>query len=120
MGRGLSDVDRIVGEGVALARVRRGLSQAELADELGMTAEAVADLERGVARPTAAQLMEIGAALGVDTAFFFALGGALATPASDAPTAEEGLRLMRAFHRIASHATREKVIAHVEALADRA
>ena len=118
MARGLENIDRIVARGVGLARRSRGVSQAELSRAIGIKAEEVADLESGVAHPTPAQLTEIAKFLGVGVAFFFTHDQSEASTRDDAPTADEGLRLLRAFHRIPNSAMRQKIIAYAETFAD--
>lgn len=64
-------VDAHVGERIKFCRRRAGLSQAELADRIGLTFQQVQKYERGANRVSASKLFEISQALGVRVAYFF-------------------------------------------------
>lgn len=59
------DVRRIVGRNVRRLRLAAGLSQADLADRMGVDRAYVSGLELGRRNPTVVTLWHIGKALGV-------------------------------------------------------
>lgn len=60
-----------VGEALRLARLRRGWTQAQLADAAGLRVETIARIERGhVARPAAETLEKLSAALSVTVEYW--------------------------------------------------
>jgi transcriptional regulator with XRE-family HTH domain len=63
--------DRHVGRRVRERRVQRGLSLAELASALGVSAQQARKYEAGLNGIPAARLPELAALLGVTTAWFF-------------------------------------------------
>lgn len=64
-------VDLFVGERLKAARLRLGLSQAELGKAMNLSFQQVQKYERGVNRISASMLMRAGKALGVPVADFF-------------------------------------------------
>ncbi len=54
-----------VGERIRVARVTKGLSQQNMADELGLTVASYSNIERGVTDITITRLFEIARILGV-------------------------------------------------------
>ncbi len=57
-----------IGSGIRRARLKLGLTQAQVADQIGITGEYYARLERGHALPSVVVLREIALALNVDAA----------------------------------------------------
>lgn len=58
----------VVGTVVAQYRVRKGFSQAALADELCCDISYISQLERGLINPSLRRILEIAEALGMDAA----------------------------------------------------
>ena len=65
------DVRRMVGQNVRRLRIAAGLSQAELAERMGVDRAYVSGLELGQRNPTVVTLWHIGKALGVKLRLFF-------------------------------------------------
>jgi transcriptional regulator with XRE-family HTH domain len=65
------DVRRLVGRNVKRLRTAAGLSQAELAERMGVDRAYVSGLELGQRNPTVVTLWHIGKALGVKLRLFF-------------------------------------------------
>ena len=65
------DVRRMVGRNVRRLRIAAGLSQAQLAERMGVDRAYVSGLELGQRNPTAVTLWHIGKALGVKLRQFF-------------------------------------------------
>ena len=65
------DVRRMVGRNVQQLRVRAGLSQAGLAERMGVDRAYVSGLELGQRNPTVVTLWHISEALGVKLQSFF-------------------------------------------------
>lgn len=67
------DVRRIVGSNLRRLRKAAGLSQAELANRMGVDRAYVSGLELGQRNPTVVTLWHIGQALEIDVREFFSL-----------------------------------------------
>jgi transcriptional regulator with XRE-family HTH domain len=65
------DVRRMVGQNVRRLRIAAGLSQAELAERMGVDRAYVSGLELGQRNPTVVTLWHLGRALGVKPRLFF-------------------------------------------------
>ena len=65
------DVRRLVGRNVKRLRIAAGISQAELAERMGVDRAYVSGLESGQRNPTILTLWHIGEALGVKLRLFF-------------------------------------------------
>ncbi len=117
-------VDRVIGRRIRLRRRELGLSQTELARELGVTFQQVQKYENGSNRIAAVRLFGIARALCVSILTFF--------PEDDAAGAEPllrdrqrlshflesgGVRLCRALIRIPNPRTRRAIIALSEEIA---
>jgi len=64
-------VERELGERVAKLREAAGMTQANLAEEVGVATETISRLERGATIPSVARLDEVAEALGVEMADLF-------------------------------------------------
>ncbi|WP_242360063.1 helix-turn-helix domain-containing protein [Anaeromyxobacter sp. SG17] len=64
-------VEKRLGRRVADQRKRAGLTQAELAERIGVTTETVSRLERGAVVPSLARLEEVALALGAELSDLF-------------------------------------------------
>ncbi|MFZ0150948.1 MAG: helix-turn-helix transcriptional regulator [Xanthobacteraceae bacterium] len=65
------DVRRMVGRNVQRLRIKAGLSQAALAERMGVDRAYVSGLELGQRNPTVVTLWHIAEALGVKLSHFF-------------------------------------------------
>jgi transcriptional regulator with XRE-family HTH domain len=85
-----NEIDRLVGSRVRQRRMQLGMSQEQLAEQLGLTVPQVQKYEKGVNRIGASRLHKIAGLLGVPIgAFFEAHAGAQAS-APEAGGAEPG------------------------------
>ena len=69
--RGPDAVDKLVGRNIRVLRLAKGLSQTELADELGVTFQQVQKYEKGTNRVGSGRLLKISGILGVKITDFF-------------------------------------------------
>jgi transcriptional regulator with XRE-family HTH domain len=60
--------ERVVGNVVVRYRIRKGFSQAALADQLCCDISYISQLERGLINPSLRRILEIAEALGIDAA----------------------------------------------------
>ena len=101
-------VDVYVGHRMHLRRVMLGLSQEDLALQLGITFQQVQKYERGLNRISSSRLYDISNVLKVDVGYFFAgynddstqTDDNLRTDDSDSDYNEETLLLINAFSKI--------------------
>ena len=95
------DAELHVGARLVAARELRNLSQAALAERLGVTTEQVQDYEQGLAELTAGRLYKVARALELDVAFFYeGLGAVSGSPPS--MTDERYALVRQAVQRIAA------------------
>jgi transcriptional regulator with XRE-family HTH domain len=78
-----TDVDKAVGRAVRARRTVAGMSQKELADEIGVTYQQMHKYEIGLNRMSVSRLHSIAIALGVPVAAFFDELDKPAGPAND-------------------------------------
>jgi transcriptional regulator with XRE-family HTH domain len=64
----MNTLEGVVGAIVAQYRIRKGFSQAALADELCCDISYISQLERGLINPSLRRILEIAEALGMDAA----------------------------------------------------
>jgi transcriptional regulator with XRE-family HTH domain len=104
-------VDIAVGARVRTARVARGLSQAALAEQLGLTFQQVQKYERGANRISASKLVEIAQTLELAPAEF--LQGLDTRPAQDLAPSTIGLpgaaELLASYARLSPQTRRALV-----------
>jgi transcriptional regulator with XRE-family HTH domain len=127
--RGPDAVDKLVGRNIRVLRLAKGLSQTELADELGVTFQQVQKYEKGTNRIGASRLQQISHILQVPVAFFFegapnlhgSTEGMKEAPSpayvSDFLATSEGLSLTKAFMRIKEPKLRRRIVDLVEEIA---
>jgi transcriptional regulator with XRE-family HTH domain len=65
------DVRKLVGRNVKRLRIAAGISQAELAERMGVDRAYISGLELGQRNPTVVTLWHLGQALGVKLGAFF-------------------------------------------------
>jgi transcriptional regulator with XRE-family HTH domain len=121
-----------VGHLIRVERLARGLSQTELASEIGVTFQQLQKYESGANRVSVGRLTRIGRVLGLSTTYF--LGGdkrsapRAGLDAKNDPKLSEGIallgrtgamRLLKAFQKIPGHppGLRENIIRVVERIA---
>ena len=119
-----NEIDRLVGSRVRQRRMQRGMSQDELAEQLGVTVVQVQKYEKGVNRIGAGRLHKIAGLLGAPIGTFFevhmGVGGAEGGPAAPDPSVfadRETIALALAFHRITRPQLRRALIELARAVA---
>jgi transcriptional regulator with XRE-family HTH domain len=123
-------VDKHVGNRMRMRRLMLGMSQAKLADQLGLTFQQVQKYEKGSNRVGAGRLHQLSHILDVPVSFFFE--GAPKPPGlpsrnrRDAPSPDymtaflataNGLALVKAFMRIKRTAVRRSIVRLLESIA---
>jgi transcriptional regulator with XRE-family HTH domain len=112
-------IDVHVGSRLRMRRMMLGMSQEKLGEAFGLTFQQVQKYEKGVNRMGSSRLQQAAQILHVSVPFFFEeapgghpLGGN--TPSSDYidefASSEDGLRLIKAFTRIARPAVRHRIV----------
>jgi transcriptional regulator with XRE-family HTH domain len=123
----------MVGAKIRVLRVSRGLSQSDLADQIGVTFQQVQKYEKGTNRIGAGRLHQISRILQVPISFFFegsprepgARPGAqgetdgppLPTYVSDFLATSDGLALTKAFMQIKDANLRRRIVGLVQEIA---
>src|SRR2546421_10857632 len=74
-------IDKLVGRNIRIQRLAKGLSQTELANQLGVTFQQVQKYEKGVNRIGCGRLFQVASVLGADVTDFFE-GGPKGKPSS--------------------------------------
>ncbi len=113
-------LDAMVGAKIRAFRIQRGVSQAELAEQIGVTFQQVQKYERGINRVGASRLSRIATALGVSIGELFeSPGDKLADSTSPFRLlAEPGaLRLLKSYARTSDPCARRAVIELAESTA---
>ena len=115
-------LDAMVGAKVRMLRVNRGISQATLAERIGVTFQQVQKYERGANRVGASRLAQIASVLDVSVGEFFE-SSRPGPRGLDSPVhllAEPGaLRVLKAYARTPSPRVRSCIAKLVESIADR-
>ena len=119
--------DKEVGRRLRARRLECRLTQAELADKIGVTFQQVQKYELGRNRMGASRLERAAAALDVSISFFFdgAVAGASKMTGKNATasvfgfiqTSDGAVRMVKAFHKIRSRKSRQMLVGLCEALA---
>jgi transcriptional regulator with XRE-family HTH domain len=121
MSKSPQEVDRVVGRNIRIYRLAKGLSQTELADQLGLTFQQVQKYEKGTNRVGAGRLLEISKILDVSLLSMFE-GSRLVQSKGARPSPFDMLadplaqRLVRAFSEIAEPRMRNTLVAFVESV----
>jgi transcriptional regulator with XRE-family HTH domain len=134
---GPDEIDRRVGRRVMEMRKSLAMSQERLGDALGVSFQQVQKYEKGTNRVSASRLRQIAGALGVPVTAFYdvagpgeggLLGAGVSAPdilpgrggaGGDPGPAAQGLRLARAFARIADPLVRQRLVELAESVASR-
>jgi transcriptional regulator with XRE-family HTH domain len=114
-----SAADRHVGARIRERRVMLGMSQQQLAHEIGITYQQAHKYERGLNRISAGRLFEIAHVLSVPVSWFFdGLDDAQPVPSELTPRQRLCLELARNFAAIDNQRHQEALSAMARALAD--
>jgi transcriptional regulator with XRE-family HTH domain len=122
------EVDIHVGQRLRMRRTLLGLSQGELARQVGLTFQQIQKYERGANRIGASRLAEFAAVLDVSPGWFFEdmpQGGSAAARGARAIAraglgelgGREALELVRLYHRVKDRRVRERILALLRAVA---
>jgi transcriptional regulator with XRE-family HTH domain len=123
-GKRANNIDVAVGHRIRLFRLNAGLSQTELADQIGVTFQQVQKYEKGINRIGAGRLVRVAKALDVPISFF--VGTTDDDGLEDTHAILEfldtsySLRLLRAFSRIEDTGVQRSVLELVENIAPEA
>ena len=121
-----NSIDIHVGSRLRMRRMMLGMSQEKLGEAFGLTFQQVQKYEKGANRMGASRLQQAAQILGVSVPFFFegapgghVEGGDTLSPAyiDDFVSSEDGLRLIKAFMRIARPAVRYRIVNVVQEMA---
>ena len=133
-------VDQEVGRRMRMRRKLLELSQADLAEELGITHQQVQKYESGTTRLSASRLHQVACVLKVSVAWFFegiadekasaasveASAASLQRPTGASSTAEvlprtepDAIRLLRLYYSISDPAVRDDLLGFLENFAER-
>ena len=111
-------VDVHVGKKIREARIRQGMSQTALADQIGITFQQLQKYENAANRVSCSRLYEIGRVLGMPVqAFFTGAGSSTGVPDIEEPAGRETLNLVNDYSRL-SPALRKCVAKTAKSLAD--
>ena len=110
-------LDVMVGGKIRILRIDRGVSQADLAEQIGVTFQQVQKYEKGMNRVGASRLLRIASVLGVSMGELFESPGELADSISPFRLlAEPGaLRLLKSYARTSDPCVRRAIIELAEA-----
>src|ERR1700712_1371371 len=115
-------LDVLVGAKIRIFRIHRGVSQTDLAEQIGVTFQQVQKYEKGINRVGASRLSRIATVLDVSIGELFeSPGGTLADSTSPFRLlAEPGaLRLLKAYARTSDPCVRRAIIELAESTAHR-
>ena len=114
-------IDKLVGRNIRIQRLATGLSQTELAQQLGVTFQQVQKYEKGVNRIGCGRLFQIARILGLHVMDFFdgsdAGKPAVARNVRDLISEPQAFRLVEAFSVIEDRALRRSVVELVKKIA---
>ena len=128
MKKAANEVDRHVGTRLRMRRAIVGMSQEKLGAALDLTFQQVQKYEKGTNRISATRLRQISEILGVTIDYFYeglteggAPAGGFAESVGTRYEADimtgDGLKLLRAFHRVGDAKVRRRILDLVEAFA---
>jgi transcriptional regulator with XRE-family HTH domain len=107
-------IDKLVGRNIRIQRLAKGLSQTELANQLGVTFQQVQKYEKGVNRIGCGRLFQVASVLGADVTDFFE-GSPKGKPSSsrtvrDLIAEPQSFHLVQAFSTIGNRRLRSSVV----------
>src|SRR5258708_28658631 len=114
-------VDRLIGQNIRANRLARGLSQAELADQIGVTFQQVQKYEKGTNRVGGSRLVQVAKALNAPA--FALLEGAEVESLharSELPgliVNRHAIRMLRAISKIKRNSSVQALVTLAEAMA---
>ncbi|WP_026616058.1 helix-turn-helix domain-containing protein [Ensifer aridi] len=125
-----NSVDAHVGRRIRQRRLWQNMSQATLADAIGVTFQQVQKYEKGVNRVGAGRLQQISKALKVQPCYFFEdtpdknqSDGQSAANQTEIPpevvefaASEEGIELIKAFSRVGDNDVRRRIVMLLKSL----
>jgi transcriptional regulator with XRE-family HTH domain len=116
-------VDLQVGQTIRMLRLKREMSQEDLAVGCGVTFQQIQKYEKGTNRVSASRLVQIANVLGADVKVFF---DGTQTPSSNNDNllpkelmTRQGLALIKAFHSIPDGKVRTRILGLVQTVASR-
>jgi transcriptional regulator with XRE-family HTH domain len=117
-----ADFDAIIGMRVRSRRIAAGISQAALAEALGVTSQQVESYEKGADRIGYGRLFKVAEVLGCDVMDFFQgitkAQTIWSTPFANFVATQDGVALIEAMLKIKNQALRRTVIDIAEKLAE--
>lgn len=113
MPRDLKYIDIIIGRNVKTLRLKRGLSQAQLAEALGLTFQQIQKYESAANRISASTLVEIARILDVESS---ALLPDPARPSPPAILTKREQQMLQSYQALSDPALRASVIRVLQAL----
>ena len=123
-----NDIDEYVARQIRAYRKQLGLSQADLAEKLGISFQQIQKYEKGANRVSAGRLFKLAKLFGIPIAALYPPTGEHLEEAlvkakdvkaiSDFMLSADGWRLFRAFLRLKDQHKRSKIIALVEEIAE--
>ena len=119
--RSPTSADREIGRRLKIRRLDLGISQAAVADALGLTFQQVQKYEKGTNRISAARLQRVAEILDIPIAYFYdekIAGTKKRQTAFALLETAYSLRLMRAFTRIKDRRIQLRTVELVEGIAD--
>lgn len=123
-------IDKYVGSRVRMRRIALGMSQTQLANQVGVTFQQIQKYEKGTNRVSASRLQQFCEALDVPVHFFFEgapksnrlprrrEGRPEPTYVTDFLVQREGHGIMKSFARIQDSTLRRSIVHVIEAIAD--
>lgn len=113
-------VDVHVGKRIRQRRWMIGMTQQQLAEEVGIKFQQIQKYETGMNRVSASRLWDIARSLGVDVGFFYeGLSGESAKSDADFMASKEAMELVRAYYAI-PEAQRKRLFDLARVLSDAA
>jgi transcriptional regulator with XRE-family HTH domain len=120
--KGPDSIDRIVGRNIRIYRLQKGLTQTQLADELGLTFQQVQKYEKGTNRVGSGRLLKIATFLAVPVTALFKGSDEMADTNQqlifDQLARPHANRLLQAFARIDHDGLQRSVVQLVEEIAN--
>lgn len=94
--------DQRIGQLLKIKRLEMGLSQTDIANEVGITFQQIQKYERGANRIAAGRLQELSKALGISTDYFFSNHHSVSGESEifDLIRKENAVKLLRAYSRL--------------------
>lgn len=101
--RGAGPIDKVIGQRIRQLRMQNQMSQAELADSLGLSFQQVQKYEKGINRTAPDRLVMIAKKLGTTVPDLMGLNSSTPLAVPDTPFDAELYKLALAFQRLPEH-----------------